>query len=198
MTISSYPYVKLLIAIIAAIVVGVILGSWGWGIATFFIAMFLFIWVASWIFGGPSEGKVKMTNELAELLYKLESIGGIKNELPLNTRGWCSSLGLFVQLKEMGLQSRLEAGDGKYRSQIDAWQDYSSPESVLGWKVKKYNPGDWERLVDPTCDIANWLSKCGSSPEEHMDSFNEAIEVFKKEGYLKLPRIKKPPLNLPS
>ena len=197
MTFNSYPWAKLLVAIIAAIVLGVVLDSWGWGIATFFIAMFLFVWVAHWIFGGPIEGKVEMTDELEELLFKLEDIGQRKNELSLNARGWCNSFGLFVQLREMGLQSRLQAGDSKYHSQIDAWQDNSSPESVFEWKIKKYEPGDWEKLVDPTYDIVNWLSKFGGLPEEYVDSFNKAVEVFKKEGHLKLPRIKKPPLNPP-
>lgn len=182
MTISSYPNTKLLIAIIAAIVVGILV-SWVWGIATFFILMFIFIFVADWIFGGPTKGKVKITYELEESLDKLENIGNIKNELPLNARGWCNSLGLYVQLKVKGGLSRLQAGDSKNRSQIDAWQDYSS----LGWKVKKYNPGDWEKLVDPSLDIANWLSTYRDLPEEYMDSFKKAIRMFKKEGHLKLP-----------
>ena len=100
MTISSYPGIKLLVAVIAAIVVGVVLDSWGWSIATFFISMFLFIWVASWIFGGDIKGKVEVTDELEELLNKLETIGDIKNSLPLNARGWCNSLGLYVQLSK--------------------------------------------------------------------------------------------------
>jgi len=185
MTISSHPWIKLLVAVIAAIVVGIAFDSWGWGIATFFILMFVFIWVASWIFGGESKGKVEVTDELEEILDKLESIGNIKNELPLNTRGWCNSLGLFVQLREKGGLSRLEAGDDKYRSQIDAWRDYS-----FEWKVKKYNPGDWEKLVNPTLDIAGWLNGWGGLPEEYMASFNKAVEVFKEEGYLKLPVVK--------
>jgi len=71
MTISSHPWIKLLVAVIAAIVIGIMLDSWGWGIATFFIAMFLFIWVADWIFGGPIKGKVEVNDELEELLDKL-------------------------------------------------------------------------------------------------------------------------------
>ena len=204
MTISSYPYVKLLIAIIAAIVVGIMLDSWGWGIATFFVAMFLFIWVASWIFEGTIKGKIEVTEELDFLLDRLQLIGAKKNELPLNAHGWCNSLGLFVQLREMVNMTRLQAGD-KYHSQIDAWLDFSpgadntfSPpgsDSIFSrsfWKVKKYNPGDWEKLVDPTLDIASWLGIHGGLPEEYMDSFNRAVEVFKKEGRLELPRIKEP------
>lgn len=176
----------MLVAIVAAIVVGIILDSWIWGVATFFILMFIFIWVASWIFGGPMKGKVEVNDELEELLNKLETIGNIKNEFPFTSRGWCNSLGLFVQLREKGGLLRLEAGDDKCRSQIDAWRDDS-----LEWKVKKYNPGNWEKLVNPTLDIANWLSTWGGLPEEHMDSFNRAVEVFKKEGHLELPDVKK-------
>jgi len=197
MTISSHPWTKLLVAIIAAIVVGIILDSWGWGIATFFISMFIFIWVASWIFGGPIKGKVEVTEELDFLLDRLQMIGNKKNELPLNTRGWCNSLGLFVQLREMGNMTRLQAGD-KYHSQIDAWWDPTSIDLLSSlWKVKKYNPGDWEKLVDPTLDIAYWLGIHGGLSEEYVDSFNKAIEVFKKEGHLELPPIKEPPPNLP-
>lgn len=182
MTISSYPNIKLFIAVVAAIVVGILV-SWVWGIATFFILMFIFIWVAEWIFGGPTKGKVKLTYELEELLDELESIGSIKNELPLNARGWCNRLGLYVQLKSKGSLTRLQAGDNKKRSQIDAWRDYSSIE----WKVKKYNPGDWEQLVNPTLDIANWLSTHRGLTEEYKNSFIRAIKVFKKEGHLELP-----------
>ncbi len=194
MTISSHPWIKLLVAIIAAIVVGVILDSWGWGIATFFIIMFIFIWVASWIFGGDIKGKVEVTDELEELLNKLETIGDTKNTLPLNTREWCNSLGLYVQLREIARgmtdMARLRAGERNY-SRIDAWKEQHSIEFGTKWKVKKYNSGDWEKLVDPTLEIANWLSTCGGLSEEYVDSFNRAIEVFKREGQLKLPRIKK-------
>ncbi len=186
MTISSHPWIKLLVAIVAAIVVGIVLDSWIWGVATFSILMFIFIWVASWIFGGPMKGKVEVNDELEELLNKLETIGNIKNEFPFTSRGWCNSLGLFVQLREKGGLLRLEAGDDKRRSQIDAWRNDS-----LEWKVKKYNQGNWEKLVDPTLDIANWLSTWGGLPEEYMDSFNRAVKVFKKEGHLKLPVIEK-------
>lgn len=196
MNIRSHPEMQLLVAVIAAVVVGIISGSWGWAIATFFIVMFLFIWVADWIFGGPTKGKVEVTDELEEVLDKLAGIGEAKNLLPFKQRGWCNSLGLFVQLREVRGLSRLEAGD-KYRSQIDAWQDNSSSESIFEWKVKKYNPGDWEKLVNPTFEIANWLITYGGLTEEQADAFNRAIEVFKKEGHLELPNIKEAPLKLP-
>jgi len=176
----------LLVAVIAAIVVGIILNSWGWGIATFFILMFIFIWVVSWIFGSSIKGKVKVNEELEELLNKLETIGKIKDSLPLNQRGWCNILGLYVQIREAANMSRLQAG-AKLNSNIDAWQDYSSTELSNKWIVKKYNSGDWERLVEPTLEIASWLDTHGGLHEEYMDSFNRAIQVFDKEGHLELP-----------
>jgi len=197
MTISSYPYVKLLIAIIAAIVVGNLSNSWGWGIGTFFIAMFLFIWVADWIFGGPIKGKVKVTDELEELLDKLSRIGNVKNLLPFSQRDWCNSLGLFVQLRDTRNLSRVQAG-GKYHSQIDAYLEGESIDTGLEWKVMKYEPGDWEKLVDPTLEIAIWLMLNEGLPEENMASFNKAIEVFKNKAYLKLPRTEKYPPKLSS
>ncbi len=191
MTISSHPGIKLLVAVIAAIVVGVTLDSWGWGIATFFALMFIFIFVASWIFGGSIKGKVEVDDELEGLLDKLETIGNIKNELPFKSRGWCNSLGLFVQQREAAGLKRLQAG-GEYKSQIDAWQDYVQGQKwLVRWKVKKYNKGDWEKLVDPTLDIAKWLSTYGGLPEEYADSFSSAIQVFKKEGHLELPGLSK-------
>ena len=90
--------------------------------------------------------------------------------------------------------TRLQAG-GENKSQIYDWQDYSSPESIFEWKVKKYISGDWEKLVNPTLDIANWLSTYEGLPKEYADSFNRAIQVFKKESRLELPNIKEPPVS---
>ena len=53
-------------------------------------------------------------------------------------------------------------------------------------------PGDWEKLVDPTLDIASWISKSGALPEEYRHSFDGAIEVFGKGGHLELPRMAEP------
>ena len=184
---NVHPGLKIIVAIIAAIIVGNILDSLGWGIATFFITIFLLIWVWHWIFGSAFESKVELTEELETLLGKLEHIGYMKHKLPLKSRDWCNRLGLFVQFREMGMLARLEAGGNKYHSDIDASVDYSS--GITEWKVKKYNPGEWEDLVNPTFEIANWLSIYGGLPEEYADAFNEAIEVYRKEGNLELPHL---------
>ncbi|OGN87525.1 MAG: hypothetical protein A2158_07130 [Chloroflexi bacterium RBG_13_46_14] len=186
MTISSHPWLKLLVGIIAAIFAGIISSSWGWGLATFAILMFIFIWVASWIFGGRFKGKVEVNDELEELLYKLKRIGSLKNAVPFDARGWCNSLGLYVQLRQTGDAARLQAG-GKLESRIDAWCGDVYQSTGVEWKVKKYDPGDWEKLVDPTREIAEWLFEHEGLPSEYRDSFTGAIEVFKKDDQLKLP-----------
>ena len=141
----------------------------------------------SWVFGSPFEGKVELTEELDTLLSKLEQIGRYKNELPLKSRGWCNSLGLYVQYREMGNQARLEAGTNEHKSDIDASIDYSS--GPFDWKVKKYNTGDWEHLVNPTLDIAFWLQTHGGIPEQYALAFDEAIERYRQEGEFQLPDI---------
>lgn len=138
MTISSHPWAKLLLAVVAGVFVGTWLDSWGWGVGTFAGLMFIFIWVASWIFGSPFEkSKVPVTDELETLLDKLAEIGLIKGALPLEARGWCNSLGLYVQFKDFGDRSRLQAGD-RHHAFIDAWQEHFGE-----WKVQKYSPGNW-------------------------------------------------------
>lgn len=108
------------------------------------------------------------------LLQRLEYIGQIKNKLPFTQRGWCNELGLFVQLWEAMGMLRLQAG-GKYRAQIDAWRDAPGEP----WKVKKYNPGDWERLVEPTVKIAEWLLAEGGLREESKEAFMRAVDAEK-------------------
>jgi len=182
-----HPGLKLIVAIIIATIIGITFDSVGWGIGSFFIAMFFFIWVWQWVFGSPFEAKIILTEELENLIDKLEQIGKCKNELPLHSRGWCNILGLYVQYREMRAVGRLEAGSNKYHSGIDASIDFSSGN--LDWRVQKYSPGDWENLVDPTLQIALWLQIHRGVPENYVISFNEAIEQYQKEGNLKLPSL---------
>ena len=110
MTISSYPKAKLLVAVIAAITVGILRDYWGWGIGTSFIAVFLFVRVADWVFERPIKGNAEVDDDLEALLGKLQHTGNIKNTLPLSQRSWGNRLGLFVQLWEAGGMKRLQAG----------------------------------------------------------------------------------------
>ncbi len=117
------------------------------------------------------------------LLEVLQEIGQIKNNLPLNQRGWCNELGLFVQLREAMGMARLQAG-GKYRSQLDAWRD------SLGepWRIKKYNPGNWERLVDPTLQLTRWLGDRQGLPGGVEGDFHSSIRMFQTTDVLHLPQ----------
>ena len=197
MTIRSHPWLKLLAAIIAGIVAGILSDSWGWGAATFLIFMFIFIFVMP-LFGGTIKGKVEVNKKLEELLETLRQIGMAKNELPFYARGWLNILGLYVQLRNAAGIAKLQAG-AKYHSQIDAWWDVSDfdyLETGTVWKVEKYHSGDWEKLIEPTFAIANWLTTYGYFPKEHEKAFNIAIDAFKKEGHLVLPpEGKEPPLS---
>jgi hypothetical protein len=179
------PTWKLLIAIVIAIAVGKIVDSVAWGIGTFFIAMFFFILVWSWVFGSPFKSKVVLTVELTNLLNKLEQIGQCKNELPLSSRDWCSSLGLCVQYRHMGKLERLEAGSEKLRCEIDASKELSPGN--FKWQVEKYRSGKWERLVEPSLAIARWLQFYGGLPEKDALIFQKAIERYKQDGVLELP-----------
>jgi hypothetical protein len=117
------------------------------------------------------------------LLEALQEIGQIKNTLPLNQRGWCNELGLFVQLKEAMGMARLQAG-GKYRAQVDAWREsHEEP-----WSVKKYNRGSWEALAGPTLHLVQWLGERQGMPGDVVGDFHSSISVFRVTGALNLPQ----------
>jgi hypothetical protein len=101
----------IIFAILAGIAMGIILHSIGWGIVTFFLIMIIFTIIASWVFESPIDRKFEIDDELNKLLDKLEIIGIMKNNLPLGVHGWINSLGLYVQLKDSGRFSGLEAGE---------------------------------------------------------------------------------------
>ena len=117
-----------------------------------------------------------------DMIGALETIGRIKDSLPSTQRGWCNQLGLFVQLKSAGDMSRLQAG-GKFRSRIDLWQETPHGD----WDVRKYNPGEWEGLVEPTLTLSSWLLKHGGMPDEHAKDLESAVALFKQTGEFALP-----------
>ena len=43
--------------------------------------------------------------------------------------------------------------------------------------------------VNPTYEIAHWLSTHGGLPEKYTESFDKAIQIFHKEGDLRLPDV---------
>jgi hypothetical protein len=54
-----------------------------------------------------------------------------------------------------------------------AWHSYE-------WAVKKYEKGQWEKLVDPTLHIAIWLKNHKDSPDINSE-VQKAIAIFQKE-----------------
>ena len=119
---------------------------------------------------------------LTELIQTLEEIAKIKESLPFRSRGWCNELGLFVQMREAAGMVNVKAG-GKFRSRIELWRE--SPGSP--WQVKKYRPGGWEGLVEPTLKLAKWLEPRGGLAEPVKKKFRDAIKSFQRSGNLVLP-----------
>jgi len=113
---------------------------------------------------------------------KLEAIGRTKHRLPLKLRGLCNQLDLYVQLRERGGAARLEAG-GKTKSKMDLWKD--SPTDV--WRVRKYEPGEWEELIEPTLRLAAWVEAHSEIIEIYEPWFMGAVENFQKTKVLTLP-----------
>ena len=129
-----------------------------------------------------SHSGVKTNVASAELIQNLEEISKIKKGLPARSRGYCSELGLYVQMREADGMARLQAG-GKFRSRINLWRD--SPTDF--WQVKKYRTGDWERLVQPTLELARWLEVRRGVGNEAKSEFRYAIKKFRRTSRILLP-----------
>ena len=113
-----------------------------------------------------------------DLILSLESIARMKIELPLSQRNFVADLGLHVQLRELGDSGRLEAGIGGRSTVFDARRD------GLEYKVKKYERGEWERLVDPTMALARWILDEGGVSDQNQAKFEALIEGFQRTGEL--------------
>ena len=119
-----------------------------------------------------------------ELIDDLVRIGTLKNGYPFRERSMFNELGLYVQMKSWKGMTSLKAG-GKFISRINLYQ----PEQDQMWELKKFKPGEWQELVKPTLELAEWLHKWEGmgGPIAELD-FREAVQGFKKTGSLKLPR----------
>lgn len=118
----------------------------------------------------------------SELIQTLEEIARIKESLPSRARGWCSELGLYVQMREMRGMTSLKAG-GKFRSRIELWREYHRDS----WQVKKYRSGEWEVLAESTLKLAKWLVPRGGVAATVKAEFRHAIKAFRSTGHLVLP-----------
>lgn len=102
--------------------------------------------------------------------------------MPAHARAFSNELGLYVQMREASGMTSLKAG-GKFRSRIHLWRESRTEP----WEIKKYRPGDWERLVEPTLGLANWLAMRGGITAIVKGDFDYAIKVFHVTGKLELP-----------
>ena len=117
-----------------------------------------------------------------EAIETLERIARLKDSLPSRYRGLSSELGLYVQLRQAGGAARLQAG-GKFRSRIDLRREAPAEP----WQAKKYRPGDWENLIEPTLALVGWLEERGGVPGDARREFQQAIQGFRDSGHLTLP-----------
>ncbi len=128
----------------------------------------------------------KTTRNMKELMSDLHMIGVYRDGIPASQQGWCNVLGLYVWYRGLDKYTHgvegvwLKAGS-KYRTQFEGWTDYKDE-----WDVEKYKPGEWEKLVKPTLQIAKWLYDRGGLKIEEEAEFRDAIDRFKKQGRLDL------------
>ena len=128
-------------------------------------------------------GRKRMKVE-PNLLERLERIGDIKNGFPLLERGACNLLGLYVQHQLILDGPPVETLQAGYQttSYLDTWKAAFTDD----WKVEKYEPGEWETLVEPTWRLAEWLNDWGGLYEENIPACKIAIAMFKQTGQLGL------------
>jgi hypothetical protein len=95
------------------------------------------------------------------MIEKLWLIGSLKRAVPLGYRSRVSQTGLYVQLRFAGDAGRLEAG-GRLKHTLSVWfnQDSEIPSGHRSYRIQKvdaYNPGEWERLIQPALEVAAWV-----------------------------------------
>jgi hypothetical protein len=147
--------------------------------------------------------KPRKVHDIEELLSILQTIGNLKNDLPLRLRDWISILGLYVQLRFAGGWERLEAG-GRFRSYFDALcRDPTNVDALFGkataWEIRQFDRETWDRrfahLVLPTAEIAlfvsgsNMFQKSGSQfDKQAVATLMGVVQHFKATGeWLSLP-----------
>lgn len=143
--------------------------------------------------------KIERVREFQDVLSWLLTIGNLKNHLPLNLQGQVASLGLYVQLRQVGRIQRLQAG-GKYKPYFDVINpDSSNLRAWLGedmarhWKVKRFDKTTWDlrfaHLVEPTFDVVLFVSDhIGKFDEQAVAKLSGVVDHFRATGkWLGLP-----------
>jgi len=116
-----------------------------------------------------------------ERVRELVQIGEAVNMLPAGDRPWCSMLGLRVRLDVAGEGATLRVGDG-LATRVEARREGEGGK----WVVETYIGGEWEGLVGPTMELAEWLAERGGVSVGMRNTLWEAIEGFRRRGVLDL------------
>lgn len=163
MTILSHPGIKLLVAVIVAIVVGSVLDPWGWGIVIFLIAIFPFIWIGcGYIYEYGEKGKI-----LKEAKMKAMELGK-----PLLNAG-CGQL-YWHAINEADVNLDNKARDAS-RFVLASIEDIPYPDKYFGAVFCSHtleHASDWRRglselhrvadnvyvIVPKPIWIGNWLN----------------------------------------
>jgi hypothetical protein len=136
----------------------------------------------------PKQRSIEPSEQLKKLLGDVRRIGEIKNELPSSLQHWCDELGLHIWLRVLDRYSHgvdgiwVRAG-GRFDAKLDASAD---PKGQ--WEIEKYRQGKWQDLVQPTLQAAVWLLQHQDLPAEKLETFQNALQLFKKTGKLELPK----------
>jgi hypothetical protein len=75
----------------------------------------------------------------------------------------------------------LQAGS-QTTSHLDAWREAFSHDE--DWNVERYEPGEWEKLVQPTLRVAESLKEWGGLPNENESILKSAMNKFHEVGEL--------------
>ncbi|MEE9247470.1 MAG: hypothetical protein V3U79_02080 [Dehalococcoidia bacterium] len=121
------------------------------------------------------------------LFKQLERIAEIEDALPPSQWGACSHLGLHVEYQVMFGQIRAETLQAGSRTISYLECERAYPSGGV-WEISKYEPGEWEALVQPTLQLAEWLAVWGGLYPECEPAFLSAIEGFERTGEFGLVR----------
>jgi hypothetical protein len=127
------------------------------------------------------------SEKMKQLLNDIRIIGELKNTLPMNQQHWCDILGLHVWYRDLdrythGVDGAWIKAGGKHSTKLEGWTDRKK-----FWEIKTYKHGNWESLIKPTLQIAEWLYRHGGLPVEEQDDFLKSVRDFRKTGKLVLP-----------
>lgn len=115
------------------------------------------------------------------LFEQLKRIAQVEDSLPPSQWGSCYALGLHVEYQV--LPGRIRAETLRAGSRTVSYLECERPYLLGGdWEIIKYEPGEWETLVQPTLRLAEWLADGGGLYQECETTYLSAIEEFVQTG----------------